>query len=199
MKRQSSAIVCRYSKDYEALVQERMAAIHKEMLAFHGGKDLVVYPDGLSMAADWQKEFRWQWEQRPQEEVEDTIKRHGLKKGRPEMNLPKDLLEETNGFGVYLNPDEGKEIMSGFTTLVSGLRKKGEGLTQDEQKAIRGFFESPAISPRFVRRVLGDYGDNSVKAAFLLRGDLPGYWLDWLLRSRKGHFYRKRYPALGVV
>ena len=62
MKRQSSAIVCRYSKDYEALVRERMSALHEQMLAFHGGKDLVVYPDGLSMAADWQKEVRWQWE-----------------------------------------------------------------------------------------------------------------------------------------
>ena len=34
---------------------------------------------------------------------------------------------------------------------------------------------------------------------FLLKGDLPSYWLDYLLRSRKGHFYRKRYPTLAVV
>ena len=33
----------------------------------------------------------------------------------------------------------------------------------------------------------------------VLRGDLPGYWLDWLLRSRKGHYYRKCYPSLSVV
>ena len=32
-----------------------------------------------------------------------------------------------------------------------------------------------------------------------LPGDLPGYWLDYRLRSRKGHFYRKRYPTLAVV
>ena len=62
-----------------------------------------------------------------------------------------------------------------------------------------GFFDSDAISPRFVKRVLQEYGDESVKAAFLLKGDLPSYWLDYLLRSHKGHFYRKRYPSLSVI
>ena len=199
MKRQSPAIVCRYSKEYEALVRQRMAALHEQMLTFHGGQDLVVYPDGLSMAADWQKELRCQWESRPQQEVETVVRKHGLKEGRPEMKIPEDLLEEKDGLGVFLSPDEGKEIMTHFTTLVAGLRKKGRGLTEDEEKAIRGFFDSSAISPRFVRRVLEEYGDESAKAAFLLRGELPRYWLDWLLRSHKGHFYRKRYPSLSVV
>jgi hypothetical protein len=199
MKRQSSAIVCRYSKDYEAMVRERMSALHEQMLAFHGGKDLVVYPDGLSMAADWQREIRWQWEQRPQQEVDEVVRKHGLKEGRPEIKLPQDLLEEKDGLGVFLNPDEGKEIMSHFTTLVAGLRKKGEGLTGDEADSIRGLVESPSISPRFVRRVLEEHGDESVKEAFVLRGDLPGYWLDCLLRSCKGQYYRKCYPSLSVV
>lgn len=199
MRRQNPGIVCRYSKQYEAQIRRMMSEIHERTLAFHGGKDLTVYPDGLAMAADWQKELRWHWEQRPREEVEEAVRRHGLKKGRPEIKLPDDLLEEKDGLGVFLNPDEGKEIMSGFATLVAGLRKKGTSLSDDEQEAIRGFVESPAVSPRFVRRVLEEHGDESVKAAFLLRGDLPGYWLDWLLRSRKGHFYRKRYPTLSVV
>lgn len=56
-----------------------------------------------------------------------------------------------------------------------------------------------SVSPRFVKRVLEEQGGVSVKAAFLLRGDLPGWWLDYLLRSRKGHFYQKRYPTLAVV
>jgi hypothetical protein len=199
MKRQSSAIVCRYSKEYQALVRQRMSEMHEKTLAFHGGKDLVVYPDGLAMAADWQKELRWHWEQRPQEEVEEAVKKHGLKKGRPEIKLPDDLLEEKDGLGVFLNPDEGKEIMEHFTPLLDGLKKKGEGLTGEEQEVIRGFFDSEAISPRFVRRVLEEHGDESARAAFLLRGELPEYWLDYLLRSRKGHFFRKRYPTLSVV
>jgi hypothetical protein len=198
MKRQSPSIVCRYSKEYETEVRERMSKLHEQMIAYHG-KDLVVYPDGLSMAADWQKELRWQWESRPQEEVQKVIKRHGLKKNRPEINLPKELLDEKNGLGVFLNPDEGKEIMTHFTSLVKALKKKGEGLAGEEEEVIRGFFDSEAVSPRFVRRMLEEYGDESVKAAFLLKGDLPGYWLDYLFRSHKGQFYRKRYPCLSVV
>lgn len=199
MKRQSPGIVCRYSKEYEAQVRQMMSEMHEKTLAFHGGKDLVVYPDGLALAADWQKELRWHWEQRPKQEVEEAVRKHGLKKGRPEIKLPEDLLEEKDGLGVFLNPDEGKEIMSSFTTLVAGLEKKGEGLTEKEQEVIRGFFDSEAVSPRFVKRVLEEYGDESVRTAFLLKGDLPGCWLDWLLRSRKGRFYRKRYPTLAVV
>jgi hypothetical protein len=199
MKRQSSAIVCRYSREYEAQVRGRMAEMHEKMLAFHAGKDLVVYPDGLTMAADWQKELRWQWEQRPREEADEVVRKHGLKGRRPDIKLPQDLLDEKDGLGVFLNPDEGKEIMSHFTTLVAGLRKKGEGLTGDEADSIRGLVESPSISPKFVRRVLEEYGDESVKEAFVLRGDLPGCWLDYLLRSRKGHYYRKCYPSLSVA
>ena len=54
-------------------------------------------------------------------------------------------------------------------------------------------------SPMFVRRVLEEFGDESARKAFLLKGDLPGYWLEYLLRSHKGHFYRRRYPTLSVV
>ena len=175
MKRQSSAIVCRYSKDYEALVRERMSAMHEKMLAFHGGKDLVVYPDGLSMAADWQKEVRWQWEQRPQQEVEEVVRKHGLKEGRPDIKIPQDLLEEKDGLGVFLNPDEGKEIMSHFTTLVAGLKKKGEGLTGDEAGCrFAGSSSRPPISPRFVRRVLEEHGDESVKDGVRAEGRPAG-------------------------
>lgn len=198
MKRRSPAIVCRYSKDYEAQVRHIMSNLHEEMLVYHG-KDLVVYPDGLSMAADWQKELREQWESRPHHEVKEAVEKHGLKEGRPKMELPEDLLEEKDGLGVFLNPYEGKEIMTGFTALITGLKKKGEGLTEDEQDVIRGFFDSDAVSPMFVNRVLGEHGDESVKRAFLLKDETPGYWLEYLLRSRKGHFYRKRYPALSVI
>ena len=46
---------------------------------------------------------------------------------------------------------------------------------------------------------LDRYRDAGVKRIVVLRGDLPGYWLDYLLRSRKGHYYRKCYPSLSVV
>jgi len=50
-----------------------------------------------------------------------------------------------------------------------------------------------------VRRVVGEYGDASIKAAYRLSADAPDYWREYLLRSRKGHFYRQRYPSLSVV
>ncbi|MCY2986793.1 MAG: hypothetical protein NTY19_02880 [Planctomycetota bacterium] len=198
MKRRSSRIVCRYSSEYETQVRQRASDLHAKMLTFYG-KDLVVYADGLSMAADLQKELRWNWDSRPQQEVKEAIERHGLTKGRPEINIPEALLAEKDGLGLFLNPDEGKEIMTHFTPLVAGLKRKGGALTEGEEGAIRGFFDAAAISPKFVRRMLEEYGDESVRAAFLLKGELPGYWLDYLLRSRKGHFYRKRYPTLSVV
>lgn len=113
--------------------------------------------------------------------------------------MPTDLLEHKNGLGVFINPDEGKEIMQDLTSIIAGLKRKGAALTEDEQYCLRGFFEADAISPRFVRRVLDEYGSESVKAAFLLRGDQPSYWLDYLLRSHKGQFYRKSYPSLSVI
>ncbi len=163
------------------------------------GKDLIVYPDGLSMAADWQKELRWHWDSKPQHEVKKVIEKHGLERGRPNMSIPRDLLEHQNGLGVFINPDEGKEIMEHFRSLIAGLNRQGEALTEDQECAIRGFFHATAISPKFVKRVLEEYGDESVRTAYVLRGDLPGYWLDYLLRSHKGHFYRKRYPSLSAV
>ena len=198
MKRDSPRIVCRYCQEYAALVRQRARELHERAMAFYG-KDLIVYRDGLSMAADWQRELRHDWASKPQHEVEEAIQKHRLKKGRPEMRCPKELLNHKGGLGVFLNPDEGKEIMSYFTSLVAGLKQQGRTLTEDQQVAIQGFFDADAVSPRFVKRVLSEYGEESVKTAFCLRGDLPSYWLEYLLRSHKGHFYRKRYPTLSVI
>ncbi len=158
-----------------------------------------MYPHGLSMAADWQKEFRRQWESKDPQRVQETVKKYGLKNGRAEMSIPEDLLEHKNGIGVFINPDEGKEAMRDFAAAVSGLKREGDGLTEEEEYCLRGFFEADAISPRFVRRVLDEYGSEAVQAAFLLRGELPGYWLEYLLRSFKGRFYQRRYPFLSVI
>jgi len=198
MKRQSSQIVCRYWKDHERLVRERASELHAAMMKYQG-TDLVIYPDGLAMAADWQKEMRAQWEAKPQDQVHDVMERHGLKDGRPNMKLPDHLVNATGGIGVFLNPEEGKEVMTSFGLLLAGLRRKGEGLTDDEREVIMGFITSEAVSPAFVRRVVQEHGGESVRAAFHLPQDSPDCWLDYLLRARKGHFYRKRYPTLSVV
>jgi len=198
MVRQSSQVVCRYWKEYERQVRERAADLHLAMMKYHGN-DLIVYPDGLSMAADWQKEMRQQWESRPPEEVKEVIERHGLKSGRPNMKLPEHLLNATGGIGVFLNPEEGLEVMTSFHLLLAGLGRKGEGLTDDEKDVTKGFISSEAVSPAFVKRVVQEHCGESIKAAFHLPKDSPDHWLDYLLRCHKGHFFRKRYPTLSVM
>jgi hypothetical protein len=198
MKRQSSHVLCRFWEEYRLQVQRRAAELHRAALAFHG-TDLVVYRDGLAMAADWQKELRASWESFPPEQVQDAVRRHGLKHGRPDMRIPPGLRNHDRGIGVYLNPEEGKEIMTEFDAVVGGLKRRGRDLTSDEEDAIQAFIEADAVSPAFVRRVLAEYGPESVRTAFRLPEPVPEYWLDYLLRSRKGHFYRKRYPTLSVV
>jgi len=198
MKRRSSRIVCRYCPEHAAQVRERASYLHKAAREYYG-KDLIVYGDGLSMAADWQKELRWHWDSRSPEEVRDVIQRHGLAQGRPTMNIPQDLLKHDDGIGVFLDPDEGKEIMTHFKPLVAGLERRGKDLTDGQQQAIQAFFRADSVSPQFVRRLLAQYGDKSVRAAFLLKGELPSYLLDFLLRSYKGQYYRKRYPTVAIV
>jgi len=198
MIRRSSNLVYRYDKEYEQKAIERMAAIHAEALAFYG-KDLILYPDGLSMAADWQRELRQNWACQPHEVVKETIKKHGLKNNRPDISIPKDLLESRDGLGVFLNPDCGKEIMEGFNCVVSGFRRKGVGLTEDEECAIGAFVRSDTISPRFVQRMVEEFGEESIKSSFRLRDTNANYWLDYLLRCHKGSFFRKCYPAISIV
>lgn len=60
------------------------------------------------MAADWQKELRASWKSFPPEQVQDVVRRHGLKHGRPDMKIPPDLRDHDRGIGVFLNPEEGK-------------------------------------------------------------------------------------------
>ncbi|NUQ61542.1 MAG: hypothetical protein HUU20_03575 [Pirellulales bacterium] len=199
MKRNSSAVVCRYSKEHETKVRQLAAKQYDLMMKYHEGNDLAWYPDGLSMAADWEKETRWQWELRSPREIDEVVQKHHLEKGRPEMNLPKDLLEHKDGIGVFINPDEGKEIMTSFNALVEGLQRKGEALTEDQEDAIRGFIFSDNLSPRFVKRVLEQYGSEFVKAVFVLQGDLPDYWLDYLIRRYKGRYFRKYYPSISLA
>lgn len=198
MLRHNSLVVCRYWKDYERLVRERAAELHLAMMKYHGN-DLTVYPDGLSMVADWQKEMRKQWESKPAEQVKEAIEQHGLKDGRPNMQLPEHLLKATGGIGMFLNPEEGVELMTSFDLLLAGLRRQPERLSDDQCEVIRGFITSKAVSPAFVKRVVQEHGGESIKAAFLFPKDSPGYWLDYLLRCHKGHFFRRRYPTLSVI
>jgi len=198
MIRRNSALVYRYDKERRQKAIERTAALHTEALAFYG-KDLMVYPDGLSMAADWQRELRQNWARQPPEAVQEIVEKHGLKNNRPDISIPQDLLDSKDGLGVFLNPDSGKEIMRGFNCVLSGLRRKGVGLTESEEQAIRAFVCSDTISPRYVRRMVEEFGDQSIRTSFRLGETTASYWLDYLLRRYKGSFFRRCYPSLSIV
>lgn len=79
MKRQSSHMLCRFWPEYEAQVRQRAQQVHEEALA-RCGNDLTVYPDGLAMASDWQREMQATWAGRSKQEVQEVMRRHCLKK-----------------------------------------------------------------------------------------------------------------------
>ena len=196
--RKSSQIVCRYDLVYRVQVIQRMAAVHADSLAYFCG-DLVSFPDGLAMASAFEMELQHQWNSKPQEQVKDVMLKHGLEDGRPKMNLPREITDHSDGVGVFLNPAEGKEIMIHFTSLLSALKQTDDVLTEDQERSVRGFLTSSSISPAFVQRLLTEYGDQVVRQVFILKGEVPPYWLDYFLRRYKGKYFRQRYPALSLI
>lgn len=160
----------------------------------------MIYPDGLSMAADEEKRYRMLFESKPKEMVEEMIKRHKLKGPKPEMSFPSNVLECDRGVAVYFNDVEGEEIFINFFPVVSGFEKKGIELTDNEKEAIREFIKSDSISPNFVNKLVQQYGTESIGASFLVNN-----WkeynsnIEYLLRRFKGHFYRRMFPNLSFV
>jgi hypothetical protein len=196
--RMQPTIFYRYSPEDLKKARKLVRQQYEEFVARHG-KDWVAFPDGLAMAADWQKSAEEKIASLPARERKQFLKKHGSKRPSPPMNLPRDLLESNNGIGVYFNSGEGMEIIEDFHDIISGLRKKGEGLTSEEEAAIRGWIWSRSVSPGFVRRLAEEYGSESIEVAFLLRRHDEPYTLEYLLRRYKGWFFRPRYPTLTIV
>ncbi|MCK5614523.1 hypothetical protein KAR91_72330, partial [Candidatus Pacearchaeota archaeon] len=61
-----------------------------------------------------------------------------------------------------------------------------------------GFICSEVISPSFVKKLIKQYGDESISKAFLIP-DNNKYYLDYLFRRYKGDFYRNRYPNISFT
>src|SRR5215831_2739892 len=99
----------------------------------------------------------------------------------------------------FFNPEEGQEMMRGFDDVLRGVQKRGSNVQEEEAEGIRQFLYADAISPHFVHKLVQDYGDASIAAAFLIPQDYDKSYLEYILRRYKGHFYRKRYPSLTIV
>lgn len=194
----SPMVAYRYCDQLAEKAKERIKIHYRDFVKYHDN-DLVIYPDGLSMAADVQKQYRLFYESQPKEIVSQVMEKYHLQNPWARISFPKQIMDSNNGIGVYFNPDEGHEIMIEFNDVVNGLRKKGSNLTENEMYAIRNFIYSNSISPKFVKRLVDEYGYESIPSAFLIPGNHDTYYLDYLLRRYKGHFYRNRYPFIKLV
>jgi len=96
-----------------------------------------------------------------------------------------------------------------FGTPLPFLTKVGEssGTTSEflkqrfkeipQKSTVKTFLSQP--SPQFVKRLVREYGEESIISAFRLQDNRTNYILDYLLRCYKGDKYRKIYPLIGLV
>jgi hypothetical protein len=198
MLERSSSIAYRYCPAEAAKALEFTRENHVKFVAHYGG-DLVVFPDGLTLAAAEQKRMAAEWRASDPADVARVMRQRGLEHPRPRMSIPPEFLNHDQGIGSFSNPDEGVECSLRFNQILSGLRKKGAGLTDDEIDALQHLLTDAAISPDFVRRLVADHGTESLTGSFLMRNAPSGLALEFLLRRHKGQFYRKRYPTLSLL
>jgi len=198
MLEHSSSIAYRYCPAEAAKALEFARENHAKYVAHYGG-DFVVFPDGLTLAAAEQKRMAAEWRASDPDAAARVMREHGLEHPRPRMSFPPEFLNHDQGIGAFSNPEEGVEYSLRFNQMLSGLRKKGIGLTDDELDALQHLLTDAAISPAFVRRLVAEHGAESLTESFLMRNAPSGLALEFLLRRHKGQFYRKRYPTLSLL
>lgn len=191
-------IIYRYCDELAETARDMTRKDYQEFVSYFGD-DLVPFPDGYTMAAAMQKLYEQRFKTAPTEAVEAFLKKHHLAKPSPNMSYPPELLESKKGIGLYFYPSEGIEIMNRFDDVMNGLKKRGRGLTEEEWESIKGVMRSEAICPQFMRKLIQEYGDESIASTFFIRNISNKVYLEYLFRRYKGHFYRNRYPSLSIV
>ncbi len=76
------------------------------------------------MAADMKAFLTHYNTSKSKEVVAKSLRKHNLTDLSPQMSLPPEMLEATDGIGVYFNPEEGREMMMGFDTGEIASREK---------------------------------------------------------------------------
>jgi hypothetical protein len=199
----ASRIAYRYCDQLAQKARDMAQEYYETFVKYHGD-DLVIYPDGRSMTEDWQREMRQLIESRSQKAAAEKAAAQAPEKRKiehplPKISLPPEIMETKNGIGVYYNPTEGQEIVPEFNFVISGLKKKGINLDKAERELIEGIIVSDDVSPGFIKKLVRQYGDESIAAVFLMDRTQHPYYLNYLLRRYKGHFYRNRYPSISFV
>ena len=198
MLERSSGIAYRYCPAEAAQAREYARQHHTDYVARCGG-DLVVYPDGLALAAAEQKHMESLWRATDHDKVRRVMQERGLTQPRPSLQFPREFLDHDQGIGAFSSPEEGQEFMLGFNHILSGLRKRGEDLSTTERSALRHFVTGQVISPAFVRRLVREHGAASLRETFCLHDLSLEPALTFLLRTYKGCHFRNRYPSLALV
>ena len=184
--KQNTQIVARYWKEREEMVLQRGEELYRDAVEFYGD-NLVEFPDGRALDRSEIKRLT------------AHMRAHGQMGKLPRLSLSEQLVEYEGGVAMFLDPVEGTEMMDWFDDVRNGLKKNGKPCTEDEVDVIRGWINSPSICPGFIHRVLEKYGGSeSIKHVFCWKTDEP-YWLEYLLRCRKGQFYRRRFPPISLV
>lgn len=192
-------VVYRYCESLAAKARDVISQHYQNFIDYYGN-DLVIYPNGKALVEGMQKFQHHLLSQVPKEEAKRFLKKHRLSKlPAPNIDLPPEFLNCDNGIGVYFNPQEGQELVPHFNGIISGFKKQGEQLTEPEEQGVRALIYGDAVSPNFVQRLVRDYGDSSIAAAFFIPPEPRQYYLEYLLRRYKGHFYRNRYPYVTLI
>ncbi|MGL6194689.1 MAG: hypothetical protein ACRC2T_07700, partial [Thermoguttaceae bacterium] len=183
--KKNTQIVCRFWKEHEEVTLKLLGEEYKRQIGNYKS-DLVVFPNGRA------------WDQAETKRMAAYMKSIGRMGQMPQFSRPDHLLDANDGIGMFFDTIEGTEIMEGFTYIISGLKKKGVSCSPEECDAIHEWITCKSISPAFIKRALKEYGgENSIKKSFCLDTDEP-YFLEYLLRSYKGIFFRRRFPCLLV-
>ena len=188
-------IAYRYCPQQANQAKERINIHYHEFVKYHG-QDLVIYPNGHSLVADLINRYRQHNKSLSKGASSPINKKNTRPNPRPTVSLPPQLIESNNGIGVYFNPDEGHEIIGEFNYIVKGFEKKGINLSDDEENSIRSFICSDSVSPRFIKKLIQKYGDESIASVFLIHNSDNKFYLEYLLRRNKGNFFKNRHPSI---
>lgn len=174
LKRMLGSILCRSWPEYLEECRKEADDIYRKKLAFHDGRDFVVFENSWAYDKD---EARFNGE-----DSDPWFTSHDV--------------DDDEEVALYTDPLEGDRIFFRFTKLRNALAKKGVDLTAAERSAAVDFITSPYICADFVKKVLEKYPADAFMKLCGAPDEARSYWLDWLLRCYKGVYYRTRYPLL---
>ncbi|MDA3809031.1 MAG: DUF3843 family protein [Spirochaetaceae bacterium] len=190
-------IIYRYCKDLLDKAVEGNRKQFENFTSFYNS-DLSIFSDGQTMPDSEQNRNTLMIKNSlSKREQKNLAKKHNMKGGPPQLEYPDELLAISDGVAVFFKADEGIEIAVHYNVIKSAFLKKGEDYTEEELRSIFGIMESYVISPDFIKRIIKEYGAESLLKAFMIESNEISA-VDYLLRKYKGHFYRNRYPSVTV-